>query len=220
MALVCWLLASGPVWPGVCYAPRWHMRVWCVPFNRSSQREVLGVIRPSSASASKRLIGEPHLLDAEGNFEGSSFQSGGALRSMWPASNGPFHPTMPGPLYLGRILGRSVKFVFEPYLFPSQDSANRANHGWCLCRRSSNRAAHGGMGQNYWIQFRLYLTKAHLDLFKLQPLRPVGVLVYDGGRGRWQYNRHTLLGVADRPLRPALHALRAKRGLRRAAVCC
>lgn len=87
---------------GVCYAPWWHMRVWCAPFNRSSHREGLGVIRPSSASASKRLIGEPHLLDAEGNFAGSVFQSGGDLRSMWPASNGPFHPTMPGPLYLGR----------------------------------------------------------------------------------------------------------------------
>lgn len=66
---------------------------------------------------------------------------------MWPASNGPFHPTIPGPLFVGRIRGRSLKFVFEPYLFPSQDSANRANHGWCLCRRSSNGAAHSEMDQ-------------------------------------------------------------------------
>lgn len=68
MALVCWLLASGPVWPAVCDAPRWHMQVWCAPFNRSSQREALGVIRPSNASAPKRVIGEPHLLEARGNF--------------------------------------------------------------------------------------------------------------------------------------------------------
>lgn len=71
---------------------------------------------------------------------------------MWLASNGPFHPTIPGPLFVGRIRGRSVKFVFEPYLLPSQGSANRANHGWCLYRTSGNTAAHSGMDQSYWTQ--------------------------------------------------------------------
>lgn len=46
--------------------------------------------------------------------------------------------------------------------------------------------------------------KIHLDLFRMQPLHPLGVLARFPDRGRRQHNRRTLFGVTDRPLRPAL----------------
>jgi hypothetical protein len=98
-----WLLApcigSSVPWGRVTHHGRLVAHARCVPFTRSSQCEALGS-SDRRAPVSKRLIGEPHVLDAEGNFESPTSQSDGDLRSMWPASNGPFHPTMPGQLVL------------------------------------------------------------------------------------------------------------------------
>lgn len=80
MALVCWLLASGPVWPAKVFRTTVaHASLMCA-FEPVKSTSSIGVIRPSNASAPKRMIGEPQVLEAEGNLEGSTFQSGGYLR--------------------------------------------------------------------------------------------------------------------------------------------